>query len=65
MPELPIHALEGPLTPVMPTALPKQLLPTTHKIHPADLDIMDNRPPSQLSPTAIQLLQENKCKVSS
>ena len=60
MPELPIHALEGPLTPVMPTVLPKQLLPTTRKIHPADLGIMDNRPPSQLSPTAIQLLQEKQ-----
>ena len=60
MPELPIHALEGPLTPVMPTVLPKQLLPTTRKIHPADLGVMDNRPPSQLSPTAIQLLQEKQ-----
>ena len=58
MPELPIHALEGPLTPVMPTVLPKQLLPANRKIHPADLGVMDNRPPSQLSPTAIQLLQE-------
>ena len=60
MPELPIHALEGPLTPVMPIVLPKQLLPTTRKIHPADLGVMDNRPPSQLSPTAIQLLQEKQ-----
>ena len=58
MPELPIHALEGLLTPVMPTVLPKQLLPANRKIHPADLGVMDSRPPSQLSPTAIQLLQE-------
>ena len=42
MPELPIHALEGHLTPVMPTVLPKQLLPATRKIHPADLGVMDN-----------------------
>ena len=44
----------------MPTVLPKQLLPTTRKIHPADLGVMDNRPPSQLSPTPIQLLQEKQ-----
>ena len=60
MPEFPIHALEGHLTPVMPTVLPKQLLPATRKIHPADLGVMDNRPPSQLSPTAIQLLQKKQ-----
>ena len=42
MPEIPIHALEAP---VMPTVLPKQLLPATRK-HPADLGVMDNRPPS-------------------
>ena len=60
MPELPIHALEGHLTPVMPTVLPKQLLPAARKIHPADLGVMDNRSPSQLSPTAIQLLQKKQ-----
>ena len=58
MPEFPIHALEGPLTPIMPNVFPKQLLPTARKIHPADLGVMDDKPPSQLSPTAVQLLQE-------
>ena len=60
MPEFPIHALEGNLAPVMPTVLPTQLLPATRKIHPNDLGIMDNRPPSQLSLTAIQLLQQKQ-----
>ena len=44
----------------MPTVLPTQLLPATRKIHPNDLGIMDNRPPSQLSLTAIQLLQQKQ-----
>ena len=39
MPEFPIHALEGPLTPIMPNVFPKQLLPTARKIHPADLGL--------------------------
>jgi len=33
-PMLPIHALEGHLAPVMPTVLPKQLLPATRKDPP-------------------------------
>ena len=65
MPEFPIHALEGNLAPVMPTVLPVQLLPAARKIHPDDLGIRENKPPSQLSLTAIQLLQKKKCKTSS
>ena len=57
MPEFPVHALEGNLAPVMPTVLPVQLLPAARKIHPDDLGIRENKPPSQLSLMAIQLLQ--------
>ena len=60
MPDFPIHALEGSLAPVMPTVLPVQLLPATRKIHPDDLGIRENKPPSQLSLTAIQLLQQKQ-----
>ena len=49
MPDFPIHALEGNLAPVMPTVLPVQLLPAARKIHPDDLGIIENKPPSQLS----------------
>ena len=60
MPEFPIHALEGNLAPVMPTVLPVQLLPAARKIHPDDLGIRENKPPSQLSLMAIQLLQQKQ-----
>ena len=58
MPDFPIHAIEGSLTPVMPTVLPAQLLPVSRKFHPDELGIRDNKPPSQLSLKAIQLLQQ-------
>ena len=60
MPEFPIHALEGNLAPTMPTVLPVQLLPAARKIHPGDLGVRDNKPPSQLSLSAIQLLQQKQ-----
>jgi len=46
------------LAPVMPTVLPVQLLPAARKIHSDDLGIIENKPPSQLSLIAIQLLQQ-------
>ena len=60
MPDFPIHALEGNLAPVMPTVLPVQLLPAARKIHPDDLGIRENKPPSQLSLMTIQLLQQKQ-----
>ena len=64
MPDFPIHAIEGNLSPVMPTILPVQLLPAARKFHPDELGIRENNPPSQLSLAAIQLIQEKKCKTS-
>ena len=46
MPDFPIHAIEGNLSPVMPTILPVQLLPATRKFHPDELGIRGNKPPS-------------------
>ena len=63
MPEFPIHALEGPLTPIIPNVFPKQLLPTARKIHPADLGVMTNRHRSyhQLQ---FNSFRKNTCKAS-
>ena len=44
----------------MPNVLPVQLLPAARQIHPSDLGIMENKPPSQLSLMAIQLLQQKQ-----
>ena len=60
MPDFPIHAIEGNLSPVMPTILPVQLLPATRKFHPDELGIRENKPPSQLSLPAIQLIQQQQ-----
>ena len=64
MPDFPIHAIEGNLSPVTPTILPVQLLPAARKFHPDELGIRENNPPSQLSLAAIQLIQGKKCKTS-
>ena len=60
MPDFPIHAIEGNVSPVMPTILPVQLLPATRKFHPEELGIRENKPPSQLSLPAIQLVQQKQ-----
>ena len=62
MPDFPIHAIEGNLSPVMPTILPVQLLPAARKFHPDELGIRENNPPSQLSLAAIQLIQEKNAR---
>ena len=60
MPEFPIHAIEGNLAPVMPTVLPVQLLPAPRKFHPEELGIRESKPPSQLSLSAIRVVQEKQ-----
>ena len=60
MPDFPIHAIEGSLSPVMPTILPVQLLPATRKFRPDELGIRENKPPSQISLIAIQLMQHKQ-----
>ena len=60
MPDFPIHAIEGSLTPVMPEISQVQLLPSSRKFHPDDLGIKENKPPPQLSTKAIQLLQQDR-----
>ena len=60
MPDFPIHALEGTLSPVTPTIMPVQLLPAARKIHPDELGIRENKPPPQLSLIAIQLMQQQQ-----
>ena len=60
MPDFPIHAIEGSLSPVTPTILPVQLLPAARKFHPNELGIRENKPPPQLSLTAIQLMQQKQ-----
>ena len=58
MPDFPIHAIDGNLAPVSPTVMPMQLLPPSRRIHPEELGIRDDKPPTQLSLVAIQLLQQ-------
>ena len=60
MPDFPIHAIDGNLSPVMPTIQPVQLLPPTRKFHPDELGIRENKPPSQLSLPAIQSIQQQQ-----
>ena len=60
MPDFPIHAIEGSLSPVMPTIMPVQLLPATRKFRPDELGIRENKPPSQISLIAIQLMQRKQ-----
>ena len=60
MPDFPIHAIDGNLSPVMHTIQPVQLLQPTRKFHPDELGIRENKPPSQLSLPAIQSIQQQQ-----
>ena len=57
MPDFPIHAIEGNLAPISPTIKPMQLLPPSRRIHPEELGLRDDQPPTQLSAVAIRVLQ--------
>ena len=58
MPDFPIHAIDGYLTPISPAVMPMQLLPPSRRIHPEEVGLRDDKPPSQLSLVTIRLLQQ-------
>ena len=60
MPDFPIHAFEGHLTPIAPAILPLQILPAANKTKLSELGIRENTPPKQLSLTAIHLIKQRQ-----
>ena len=60
MPDFPIHAFDGHLTPVAPSIMPMQILPVTNKTLSSELGLRENTPPKQLSLTAIHLIKQRQ-----
>ena len=60
MPDFPIHALDGRLTPIAPAILPLQILPMINKTKLGETGIREDTPPKQLSLMAIQVIRQRQ-----
>ena len=60
MPDFPIHAFDGRLTPSAPAILPLQILPTINKTKLGEIGIREDTPPKQLSLMAIQVIKQKQ-----
>ena len=60
MPDFPIHAVEGRLTPIAPAIHPSQILPMMNKMKLGEIGVREDTPPKQLSLMAIQAIKQRQ-----
>ena len=60
MPDFPIHAVDGRLTPIAPAIHPLQILPTINKTKLGEIGVREDTPPKQLSLMAIQMIKQRQ-----
>ena len=60
MPDFPIHAVDGRLTPIAPAIHPLQILPMSNKTKLGEIGVREDTPPKQLSLMAIQMIKQRQ-----
>ena len=60
MPDFPIHAVAGRVTPIAPAIHPSQILPPKNDAKLGDIGVREDTPPKQLSLMAIQIIKQKQ-----